>query len=396
MAATERTTPQSIVGVHLPVLDGFRGLAILAVIIMHAQVSTATTLTDRLVAFFADGGWFGVDLFFVLSGFLITGILIDTLHARGYLRNFYARRALRILPLYYVVLCVLLYVVDPGSMNDRLGWFVVNLGNWDMALSGTYHGDQYFNVLWSLGVEEQFYLVWPLVVVLVSRRGLLKVCIGLVVASFGWRLWMVLSGFGAPEQYMLTPTSMDAIAAGAAVAVLAREPGGLAPLAPVARWVGAAGALLLIGVAAVLDGFNLQASSMLTDGLGLGTITFGALLVSVLAEPPTSILVRVLGSRPLRQLGRYSYAMYLFHVTIVEALLKQGLHPDVLLRVGPGTLPGQIVFTAGTIALSYASALVSWHVLERPCLSLKRFFETPSPPLQPAYQAAEVGGAAAT
>ena len=182
-----------------------RGLAILLVILFHHTLMRPETLFDRVYVNLARLGWSGVDLFFVLSGFLITGLLVDAKGGPHYYRNFYVRRTLRIFPLYYAFLFFTLRVAPwlwpdtelaamaRQSMAGRSeAWY------WLYGSNVLFAQDQNFGhpnlaVTWSLAIEEQFYLVWPLVVALTSRRTLIWTCGGLIVA-FASRTALVLGG----------------------------------------------------------------------------------------------------------------------------------------------------------------------------------------------------------
>jgi len=203
----------------------------------------------------------GVGLFFVLSGYLITGILMDSKGGDGYFRSFYARRMLRIFPLYYAVL-VLALVILPQFAHAKAAnfgriagdeWsYWVFLQNFTIAAAGRFR-HAILDVTWTLAIEEQFYLLWPLVVFLFSRRTLLWISGALVLMALVVRLVLVLGYDVNPIAiFVLTPTRMDTLAAGAWLALWARGPQGPAALdavVPWARWLGipafAAGAALV-------------------------------------------------------------------------------------------------------------------------------------------------------
>ena len=181
---------------HILALDGLRGMAILGVILFHAAVEYApSTLSGKALGAVFNVGWGGVDLFFVLSGFLITGILLETRGTAGFFRNFYARRTLRIFPLYYGVLFVIFVVLPhyrpfdtPGlqTIARNQGWFWTYLTNFGFIVHGSVFGNSdwlLLNHFWSLAVEEQFYLVWPLLVYLLSGRSLRVICVFLFVEA---------------------------------------------------------------------------------------------------------------------------------------------------------------------------------------------------------------------
>ena len=183
-------------------LDGLRGLAVLAVVLYHATLlAPGTGATGRTLLAAARLGWAGVDLFFVLSGFLITRLLVESRGADNYFRVFYARRLLRIFPLYYVSLLVLVLLFRvPGGESL---WYWLYASNVKATLSGWPSAP--LSHFWSLAVEEQYYLVWPLAVSLLSRRALVSLCAGLVVLVPAARAgaWVL----GVPEigLYVLTP-----------------------------------------------------------------------------------------------------------------------------------------------------------------------------------------------
>ena len=194
---------------HFLPLDGLRGLAILLVMLYHFCLPHRSFhgREPGVLLQFAQGGWMGVDLFFVLSGFLITGILLETRHQPHYFRNFLGRRFLRIWPLYYLSLLVLLVLIPMAlsqaspelqGMRDKQAWFWLYAANWLFASEGgfTQTSGGYF---WSLAVEEQFYLLWPFLVYALSERSLLRVSMALLALSLVARVVLV-TWVSAPER----------------------------------------------------------------------------------------------------------------------------------------------------------------------------------------------------
>lgn len=382
---------------HITALDGLRGLAILMVMVFHQVGFAPETALDRAVLTVLPLGESGVDLFFVLSGFLITGILVASKGAPHYYRNFYARRFLRIFPLYYAVLCLAFFVL-PHLIPSRQAkwahvaganqlWYWAYLSNWYIALktSGSTHG--VVDVSWTLSIEEQFYLAWPMVVALSSRRTLLVICAGLIASGSAFRLAMVAAGAPNTWSHFLTPSRFDALGVGAALALLSQGGRDLSRLAQPARWTAP------VALAVVLGPLVWPAAwwwpSMLVVRPAALAALFGSLLVLAISARPGSLPGRIFASSVLVVLGRYSYALYLCHNPIQALFRNLGVSPDTLGGLGLRGLAGQIVFCVLTSSSSLVLAWVSWRVFEEPILRLKRFF--PSGQGRPARAMAGIG-----
>jgi peptidoglycan/LPS O-acetylase OafA/YrhL len=374
-------------GRHVPALDGLRGLAILLVVLHHAYPTARTSAGARLIAAVVEAGWVGVHLFFVLSGFLITGILLDARGDRAYYRHFYPRRFLRIAPLYYAFLAAN-HLVAPwaarrmpaGPDSPRFAtwpiWtFLTNMP--EVVPVGPLVGA--LGPLWSLAVEEQVYLVWPLLVATLPRRGLIGLFAAMVPASLGWRLG-VLAGLLRPEvAYTWMPSALDAFAAGGLVAALVREPGLRNGLRTWATRVAGGSVLVVAGIAIGLGHFHAwQApAAILGPGASALALGFAAVITRIVTAGPGSNLVRVLSCRPLRALGRRSYAMYLLHMPVFYVL-----RPFVTAHLGRAIVawstPTSVLVFLAILGATYLAAALSWAVLEGPCNGLKRFFPLPS------------------
>jgi peptidoglycan/LPS O-acetylase OafA/YrhL len=375
---------------QIPVLDGVRGLAILLVLAFHENVvegEHVTTAFDRWFFSLVGVGWCGVDLFFVLSGFLITGILLDAKGGARYFRNFYARRTLRIFPLYYAVCFLSLVVIPnlpagvvPAANLERLGriegdeiWYWLYLSNVAIARAGVWrHG--ILDVSWSLAIEEQFYLLWPALVAGLGRVGLARVCVGLLIGAPSLRLLLSLAGAGPMAILVATPARLDPLALGALIALAARGPAGLGALAPAARWVFGATLALLAGWFLWRGSLDGMEPAVQVAGYGVLAWNFGALLVLVLLAPAGSFANRLFASRFLRLFGKYSYAIYLFHLPVRAALRDTVYGPDEFVRILGSMVPGQFLFYAISTPLALGLAMLSWVLLERRCLALKRHF----------------------
>jgi peptidoglycan/LPS O-acetylase OafA/YrhL len=391
------TNPPS--AIHVPELDGIRGLAVLGVIVFHETVLVPATGFDHQFLRVTSLLNCGVDLFFVLSGFLITGILFDSRASAHYYRNFYARRALRIIPLYYAVLFVAFAVLpwfnhpklEKWGHTGGLGqvWYWLFLSNWSLAFAakGFRHG--MVDLSWTLSIEEQFYLTWPLVIHTFSRRRLMQICGGLVVVSLLVRLGLVLAGQPPIRVALVTPARMDALGMGAWVALAVRGGAGFSGLVAGARWVGALAGALALGLA-----LNPHSAG------GLGFDLMQIFYPTALAAAFTSLLILAAGARGswlsaalrgpfLTTFGVFSYALYLFH-NPVQALLRDTIfRPERFPTLFGSPLPGQLVFYVVATVPAVVLAWLSWHLYEKPWLSLKRFFPASDrPPAPPPHEPA--------
>jgi peptidoglycan/LPS O-acetylase OafA/YrhL len=354
---------------HLTQLDGLRGLAVLAVVLQHNLPSVAVHTLEI--------GGAGVRLFFVLSGFLITRILLqarDQLDAgRRSLWSvgaaFYARRALRIFPLYYAVLGAAALGGLPG-VRDTLLWQGCYLSNHYVARLGHWP-DQPLSHLWSLSVEEQFYLVWPAVVLLGPRRWLGHVFLATVVAAPCCRFALLQGTHNLVSPRVLTLSCVDTLGAGALLALTSRATDAAAPARrQLLRGVALPLGLGVFGALVVLRFVGRGATARIVVGDTALLLVF-VWLVDRAATGFGGRVRSVLEFRPLTYLGTISYGVYLYH-DFVPPLLRL-LRDDLRLDIGfPDQLgPVKLLYV---VALTVPIAALSWHVLERPLNDLKRYF----------------------
>jgi peptidoglycan/LPS O-acetylase OafA/YrhL len=382
---------------RLPALDGLRGVAILMVLLFHTTFVRSGSVAEAVLhGLFRNFGWCGVDLFFVLSGFLITGILWEAKGGSHYFRNFYARRVLRILPVYYGYV-LLLFLIAPRvsaralDVGDDAVFYWIYLQNFATAAAGDWVHSRFLNLFWSLAVEEHFYLVWPWVVLALRRRRLMALCGALALGSLGLRVALSAAGVAPVAIYVLTPTRLDGLAVGALLALAARGEGGVARLVRPARAAAAASGAGLLVLVAWQRGFSFLLPGTLTLGLGLLALFFGAILVLALGASAEGRVSRALSSRALRAFGRYSYALYVIHqaVFVVSAWVLANYVFEPLFPAA-SLLALQLAVYALALGLAFLLAAASWRFYEEPLLRLKRFF--PTRPLAGALtQAREVG-----
>lgn len=392
---------------HLPGLDGLRGIAILAVLLHHFCTpnypqglpeggvhGVAVKFVYRLL----NLGWWGVDLFFVLSGFLITGILLDAKGSNHFFRNFYARRSLRIFPLYYGVLLFFFAVLPAlAAVPAFRGWVVHTdlylLGrdlapkqlwlwlygaNIKTAIDATGWTFGLLTHFWSLSVEEHFYLVWPFVVLYCDRARLTWVCIAVAAGSVLARMAFVAGGMEPAYVYVLTPCRLDGLALGGLVAALSRGPGGLEKLLPASRRafkiLGPAAAVLFIALSRYrFSGF------MIVFGLALLACACAAALPSAaLAGGSTG---HWLCHPILSVLGKYSYGIYVLHPFVVDPVDRFVTSAGVRQIIGGSYEAYALSRTSLALLAAFGLATVSWRLYEKHFLALKAFFPTRDPSL---------------
>jgi peptidoglycan/LPS O-acetylase OafA/YrhL len=362
-------------GRHMPALDGLRAFAVTAVILYHARTGAATSGSiSRAYEWLGIAGWVGVDLFFVLSGFLITGILLDSKDQPHYFRNFYVRRTLRIFPLYYAVLAVTLFIgplvfgtADPGVRRilHEQGWLWTYTTNLDVARTGEklFTSDWLsLTHLWSLAIEEQFYLVWPLLVYLAPRRWMVAIAGAIVIGAPLLRALLLHTGTSEVSVYEFTPCRLDTLALGALCAVLVRTQSE-ASVRRAATWMMALGALALVAVLARVHRLEAEDDLVQIVGLSALALLFGGVVVR------GALGVRWLSHPALTTVGKYSYGIYVFHAL---------LYPLYRRIIPNDTAVGSLALAVLMFVATFVIAAASWHVFERRFLALKdRFAPTP-------------------
>jgi peptidoglycan/LPS O-acetylase OafA/YrhL len=375
---------------HQPELDGIRGIAILLVLLSHAagQLGVLPHLQPHpkwtpVVAFLLVPGWGGVDLFFVLSGFLITGILLRGREKREYFTSFYARRVLRIFPIYYLFLCGTLiaghFWPEFGAKIPQTGREIVSyflyLQNWPWFWPTSAGMYTIWGAFWSLAVEEQFYLIWPALVRFLTPRTMLTACVAgfLLGAPLRWAVIHHVTGLNVGcLQFPLS--RLDGLFLGAACALFRHIYNRAVPLS----WAVAA---FCAGVA--IYGYIAAFHTREIVGTGMHICTFGVtgfalMSVGLVAASQHAIpwLQRALTLRPLILLGKYSYGIYVYHLSVYLGIerLAHYVSPST---AGEFTMIPALGFMLLAIFASTAVAAVSFSLIEQPFLKLKRFFPSP-------------------
>lgn len=356
---------------HYPALDGLRGVAILLVLFVHNY--------GFMNYFFF--GWVGVDLFFVLSGFLITEILLDTMNQPGFLKKFYIRRFLRIFPLYYLLLVVCLFLLpaisslhlDIRFYDQNQVWQWAYLQNWLYVFKVPY-GDKLLMHTWSLAVEEQFYLVWPLLILLFRSPRKLMVLMLLIFIGVGIARYLVWNQQVEDLAYnsLYTFTRIDGLCIGSMIAILQKlQPG----------WLKKYSTLLVFLMALVNFGFyfmNIRSGFTLPYLAFVGYSTFAVLFGLVVYECVNEgkhWLKWMLDNRILKFFGKISYGLYVWHWPLYLLLFE----PLLFWIVKEFHLSIKWAATgSATLALIAAlvMSLLSYRFFEKPFLSLKNRFNS--------------------
>ena len=344
---------------HMPQLDSLRAIAVSLVLFQHFAGVEWPMLNGRT----------GVILFFILSGFLITGILLDSRSAAGeagsaavsVLPRFYARRFLRIVPAFYAVLAVT-YMARIGDVTHYVAWHMAYLSNVLFCIQGVW--PKTTSHLWSLAVEEQFYLAWPLVVLFVPYRRLFAVTAALVFAGPVARLVVQSVSQNVIAPYVLPICVLDSFGLGAALACAFRQPIGSGRLLRIGS-IAAAAACAVIFALLSWWGWNGRLRVTVSDTL-IAVMLLP--LIAAAAEGVPGVAGRMLGARPLRYVGRVSYGIYLWH------LFVPALFFDIVHRLSGSDLAWNRAALAGAwTVVTLAISALSWHLFETPINRLKRY-----------------------
>jgi peptidoglycan/LPS O-acetylase OafA/YrhL len=368
---------------HIPSLDGLRGMAVLAVMASHLFRGTTRGTLLRPIGVTLSFGANGVDLFFVLSGFLITGILFDSTSDSGYFRKFYARRTLRIFPLYYGVLFVL-FLITPllGLQWHRMNWALLfYLQNTNIF--GTFytfflgHGIS-LDHFWSLAVEEQFYLVWPLAVFFIrDLRKLIWACFSLSLVALLLRFILIFHHTNYNFINRSTFCRADSLLLGAVLALLLRTRLHDAVLASAKK--------IFFAVIAVIVSVNLTRllierhsewlfafdSTYLAVRYTLIALGSAALIAWCLR--PSSRTRVFFEGRILRFFGKYSYGLYVLHYAAAAFLITT--FRSWILHLTSSKLIGVVASGFLTFLVAIVFAYVSYNLYEKQFLRLKRYFD---------------------
>jgi len=350
-------------GIHYPSLDGLRGVAIILVFIFH------TMSYDQIFRL----GWIGVDLFFVLSGFLITGILYDSKNQDGYYKNFIVRRALRIFPLYFFFILLILWVLPTlfpvvfrgmSYYQDHQAWYWFYISNW-LPMGTAANTSTMLDHLWSLSIEEQFYVCWPFFVMFFEGKMLIKICLFLICTA------ILVRYTGSPFlgnlkvfEYTSTLARIDSLLIGALISILYR-------LKPEIL-IKSAWPLLIISFFLILLIISREKTldyARLIDTYTLWDLFFGAILIFSVSQK-NNWLKSILNFKFFKFFGKYSYGLYIYHLPIIIIIVDSFIRFRML-KLPFMPLAASILCLFITIVI----ALLSYNLIEKPFLRLKKYFE---------------------
>jgi peptidoglycan/LPS O-acetylase OafA/YrhL len=372
MIADSSPPSASLLRAHMPELDSARGLAVLGVLFYHClywarDLSVYKTWQQGILRSISVGQ-FGVNLFFVLSGFLITGILLDSRNRSDYYQRFYYRRALRILPAYYLTLLLLVLF---GITSHA---FLLTSLLYSSNLSALFGISLSYPVLWSLAVEEHFYLVWPTAARSMSSTLLLKVLLGIIALSpvslLLYHVHAVRTNTTSADFGFYTWNNLDGLALGAIIAILLRRPSWTRKRA---GWL--AMGLFSVALVVVLIGLPL---GILTRKCAFGegfqhvpwNLSFGAFLVT-LTLAGSGKWKSLVTPRLLIFFGRISYGLYLYHLMVLMAYDAVERRTQWVTRVGGGLWYQLWLRTAVVCIAAIAVSWLSRRYFEEPFLRLK-------------------------
>jgi peptidoglycan/LPS O-acetylase OafA/YrhL len=344
---------------YIKPLDGVRAIAALMVLIFHCfQMTTYNSSLGLLLQKIGFLGQTGVSLFFVLSGFLITRILIQQKDEPHFIVNFFIRRALRIFPLYFFYLCLMYFILptvfekpSPDFSQQWYYWFYLQ----DFAITFRWPaiGPKHF---WSLAIEEHFYLIWPFVILFNKTKGIILTIVTFIAVSAVTRMLLVQNGY---ETYFFTFARLDEISLGCLLALI--ESKGI-----LSKWKPNQIAVLLLVVTCVAGILWFQFTSLANPVIQVIkyqfiSVTYFLAVTWVLIAPSQSLITRLLSSQFLVYTGTISYGIYVYQAIAIEITRAFEIQNNALFFLG-------VAFTC------YSIATVSYFLFEKPILNLKSKF----------------------
>lgn len=359
-------------------LDGLRGMAVIAVILFHSSMlgpnQTESSLAKPLLVIL-DMGWAGVDLFFVLSGFLITKIILAARAKKGWLKSFFIKRIFRILPIYFLFVIVLLLLsyttfaqrADFIFVREQQGYFWFMLQNSLPLLNMNWPPSLFYSGhLWTLAVEWQFYMIWPFLAGWLSHRALTITCTVVIIAALACRLTLSVLDAHISVIYTLTFSRMDSLAIGALVALALHSRIGETMLRKLSNVLLISGAGFFLVTLYFYGRISYSLPIMYTIGYTLLAAFFAGLLLQVIVASDKGRLRSMLSSPCLTAVGKYSYAMYIIHLPLMSSL------GNFLMKFIGKEFHAQLVYFPVLFLATLLIARLTWRTIEAPALSYAR------------------------
>ncbi len=342
--------------------DGWRGLGIFFVMLAHYFPSLFI------------GSWIFMEMFFVMSGFLITGILIDAKGKSGYYTKFMGRRIVRVFPVYYVFLAIMMFLIpsswlDMSYYREHQAWFWLYGQNWLYAMEG-WPAVKGMHHLWSLAIEEQFYIVWPLVVLAFSNKGLIRFCLALFVFSLIFRNTGMDMGFVMPFPYVATLGRMEGLVLGAIIAVLART-----DRAFLEKW---AFPVTVISGAVMIMLFVFAGTMMFQDPVHymfnytVVDIFFAGMITMTLCDGQLKNFRKILNHPVFVRLGVLSYCLYITHYPI-QNIVEYNFLEKLQAPLGGSYSAAKLACVGISVVLTFAVTYIFHKLIELPFWKLRRY-----------------------
>ncbi len=368
--------------------DGLRAVAILWVMFGHISSTlnwSAENSVHKAFLLLTNMGWVGVQLFFVLSGFLITQILLRSRSHKHYFKNFYIRRSLRIFPIYYFALFIFfiiipIFFVQPtwfANASENQIWYWLYLQNWIRPFSE----QGALAPLWSLAIEEQYYLIWPMLVLFLNEKKLKLVCLFMIVSApiFRFSLYQVMpmwfsdiDNIAKSSAYNFTFARWDAIAIGSFIGIYFYQENTIA----LKKW--ATKLLLLLSAVVLVQIAFMSNFTSVSEGIGIfnqttAALIFGCIIVIIASSQEKNWHINILELKVLKSIGKVSYSMYIFHLPL--SILWINYWSPVIDSYSSITKILIVLAHYFTLVLLvYLLAKISWKFFESPILKYKQRF----------------------
>jgi peptidoglycan/LPS O-acetylase OafA/YrhL len=371
---------------HFPAIDGLRAIAVLSVIAFHLSYLTPIYGDPKLykiMTTFTGAGWSGVDIFLVISGFFATLYLLNSYGEKRALPNYYIRRFLRIVPLCYayftlrfVIVPLLFHIQTPEFQEAaaKQAWYWFFLNN-NLVAQKNAHYETGLSHFWYIALLVQFLVLWPLVVLLFKRKYLPWFCVVCIMCAFGLRLFILETSSHILSVSVLLPCRMDALSIGAVIACFYLDRELFNTIKPWVKWILLLCLILFCGLFILVRRLSLDSWEMLSVGLSWSSLLWGCCLMFAISLPVENLYTKVLSSRLLRFISKYSYGMYILHLPIISVLKRGLVFVPKSITVSPvGQLLVAVGFGLVCLFATITAAFFSWHLFEKHFVGLRKRF----------------------